>query len=293
MGEVIPMDSLSRGVKPNEKTDMKDRAPGGQVFDEKGRNAPENIEHPPGGVSRGGPSYAGNNIPPSGSVARNARSAGPSGETGDKMGNLGNRLNNLQQNMPKGHQKALQKKLGQLQKAAPEISKKLAGGALGQLSLAKDVLSQIDPLRDWIFLFLLFPFALLKDIFDILLSPIPGVGVVVSFITMIMVLLLTIVAMLIAGSDLKNRGLSKYIIGLSLGSIAEALPGIGWFPIALAEAILIYGFTIFDRLMTHYEQKSEGKKSEENEEAGQIGSTETQPQYADNYPAAEPERKAA
>jgi hypothetical protein len=234
MGEVIPMDSLSRGTKPE-----------GNKAGKPGQGAP--------------------------------------GGTGDKLGNFGNKIGSSMPNMPKKHQKALQKKLGQLQKAAPEIGKKLAGGVFGQMSLAKDFLKQIDFERDWIFI-LVASFALLKDIFDIALAAIPGVGVVVSFIMAIMLLMLTVVALLLTGSDLKNRALGKYILTMSLGFIAEALPAIGWLPIAFIETLLIYGLTLFDRMMLSYDQKNEDKEA---------GGQKAQSQYPDNYPMAEPEQKAA
>jgi hypothetical protein len=269
MGEVIPMDSLSRGVKPNENKDIKNRAPGGNLFDEQGNNTPKNIEHPAGGVSRGGPD--------------------PSGSKG-KLDNFADKLGSSMPEMPEKHQKALQKTLDQLQKAAPVISKKMSGGVFGIASLIKDVMSQIDLARDWIFIPFVASFALLKDILDIALAAIPGVDIVVPFIMSVMLTMLTIVALLITGSDLKNRGLAKYILSMSIGFIAEALPGLDWLPMAFIEVILVYCLTLFDRMMLSFDPKGENK---EEGESAQAGNQEAQPQYPDNYPAAEPEKKAA
>ncbi|TSA45446.1 hypothetical protein D4R51_01825 [bacterium] len=223
MGEVIPMDSLSRGAKPE--------------------------ENGAGNPGQGAP-----------------------GGTGGKLDNFVNKLNNPASGMPEKHQKALQKTLGQLQKAAPAIQKMASGGILGKIGLIKSVLKQIDFGRDWIFI-LVASFALLKDIFDVALAGVPGVGVVVSWIMAIMLLLLTVVALLLTGSDLKNRGMAKYILTMAVGFIAESLPGIDWLPLAFIETLLVYALTLFDRGMKSSDQENEGKES---------GSAE-----------AEPERKAA
>jgi len=98
--------------------------------------------------------------------------------------------------------------LGQLQKAAPAIQKMASGGVLGKDRFDKSVVKQIEWGTDWIFI-LVASFALLKDIFDIALAAVPGVGVVVSFIMAIMLTMLTVVALLMSGSSLKNRGMAK------------------------------------------------------------------------------------
>lgn len=185
--------------------------------------------------------------------------------------------------IPMGHQKALQGKLKQLQKNAPAIGKKLASGVISQVSLGLDIFKQIEWSRDWMFGFVLFPFALLKDILDIALAAIVPVGVAVAFIMTIMVSILNVVALLISGSDLKNRGLAKYFITIPTGAIIESIPGLDWLPMAFITALLVYGLTLFDRLMAYYEKKNEGKES------GQADNQETQPQSADSYS----EKKAA
>jgi hypothetical protein len=181
--------------------------------------------------------------------------------------------------IPIGHQKALQGKLKQLQRAAPEISKKMAGGVIGQISLGLDIFKQIEWSRDWMFGFVLLPFALLKDILDIALAAIVPVGIAVAFIMTVMVSILTVVALLISGADLKNRkGLAKYFITISTGAIVEAIPGVDWLPIAFIEALLVYGLTLFDRLMIYYAQKNAGKESGQADKGSeQSGGEEAQP----------------
>jgi hypothetical protein len=194
--------------------------------------------------------------------------------------------------IPIGHQKALQGKLKQLQKNAPTIGKKLAGGVIGQVSLGLDIFKQIEWTRDWMFGFVLFPFALLKDILDIALAAIVPVGIAVAFIMTIMVAILTVVSLLIAGSDIKNRGLAKYFITIPTGAIIESIPGLDWLPMAFITALLVYGLTLFDRLMAYYEQKNENKGSGGRTISSSSYSSVTtrpQPQSADSYS----EKKAA
>jgi hypothetical protein len=216
MGEVIPMDSLSRGVKPEENG-----------AGEPGQNAP--------------------------------------GKNSERLDDFMDKARSSMPEMPEKHQKALQKTLGQLQKAAPAINKMASGGLLGKIGLIKSVLKQIDLTRDWIFIPFVASFALLKDIFDIALAGVPGVGVVVSFIMAIMLTMLTVVALLMTGSNLKNRGMAKYILTMTIGFIAEALPGLSWIPIAFTETILVYALTLFDRgmLNSDRESKNDGSGGEE------------------------------
>lgn len=223
MGEVIPMDSLSRSAKPQ-----------GSGAGESGQDAP--------------------------------------GGTGGKWDDFMDKARSSMPEMPEKHQKALKKTLDQLQKAAPAINKMASKGMFGKIGLIKSVVKQIDWGTDWIFI-IVASFALLKDIFDVALAGVPGVGVVVSFIMAIMLTMLTVVALLMAQSNLKNRGLAKYLITMTIGFIAEALPGLSWIPIAFTETILVYALTLFDRGMLSSDEESEGQ--------------EAQPQ------ADEPEQKAA
>lgn len=213
MGDVVSMDSLSRGVKLE-----------GNGAENPGQNASRSIgENPNGSLS----------------------------------------------DMPEKHQKALQKTLGQLQKAAPVINKMASRGILGQLGLIKSVFDQIDLTRDWIFIPFVAFFALLKDIFDLSFAggvnipvigvAVGGVGVVVSFIMAVMLLMLTVVALLLTGSDLKNRGQAKGLLTLlmSLGFIAEILPGLDWMPLAFIETLLVYGLVLFDRMELSSDQKND------------------------------------
>jgi hypothetical protein len=160
---------------------------------------------------------------------------------------------------PKG-EKAVQDKLKRLQKNAPELAKSVAtGNPVGIAALGAKLMSQFDASKDWLFI-LLINFAILKDLIDIILElAIPPVGIVVKFITAFLMLMLTIVVMIISGSSLSNRGAAKYIISLAIGTAADALP----FPIPAAtiEVLLIYGFTLFDRLMDSMEEEKAGDES--------------------------------
>jgi hypothetical protein len=160
-------------------------------------------------------------------------------------------------------QKHVQNKLNSLRKNAPGLAKNMAkGGPVGIAMSILKIMAQVDLSKDWLFIPLLASFALLKDILDIALGAIPGVGIAVSFITEIMLLCFTIIALLISGSDLKNRGVAKYIAGLAIGFIAEIIPGIGWLPIAFIQALVLYGMVLLDRAIApKAERKSIGQES--------------------------------
>lgn len=182
-----------------------------------------------------------------------------------------------------GGEKELQNKLRRLQKNAPKLAKNVAeGGPAGIALMGIKLASQFDASKDWLFI-LLFNFAILKDLIDIILElTIPPVGIVVKFITAFLMLLLTIVVMVLTGTSLKNRGAAKYITTLAIATIADALP----FPIPAAtiEVFVIYGLTLFDRLMDSMEE----------EKAGAASDSEQLPTFAaaDNY-YEEEERMAA
>jgi|GEM_PF-2637304 len=160
-------------------------------------------------------------------------------------------------------QKNVQRKLNNIRRNAPGLAKNMAkGGFIGTAKSILKILAQIDLSKDWLFIPLLASFALLKDILDIALGAIPGVGIAVSFITEIMLFCFTIIALLISGSDLKNRGVAKYIAGLAIGFIAEIIPGIGWLPIAFIQALVLYGMVLLDRAIAPKEgQKNIGQDS--------------------------------
>lgn len=163
--------------------------------------------------------------------------------------------------MPPHLQKEAQKKLGALQKGAPALAKDLAKNTPSAIvSLAGNFLAQIDWSKDWMF-FLLISFALLKDIFDMVFGfaataaswiPILGevtaaIGIIITFVGEIMILLLTVVALVMTGSSLKNRGMAKYFMWVPIAFLSEALPGIGLLPLCCIEAIVLFGFVLWDR----------------------------------------------
>ncbi|MDD3733125.1 MAG: hypothetical protein PHU88_12195, partial [candidate division Zixibacteria bacterium] len=104
-----------------------------------------------------------------------------------------------------------------------------------------------------------------------------------SFVGSVLILLLTVIALLLAGSDIKNRGLAKYLVTLIVGFVADSIPGLDAFPITLLEVIVAYGLTIFDRAMDYYAQKSEGKDSDQSESSAPEAQAATEPQYPDEY----------
>jgi hypothetical protein len=157
---------------------------------------------------------------------------------------------------------------------------KAAGNVLGTV---KNMLSQIRLSEDWFLIFIVIPFALLKDIIDIAFAGIPGVGVVVSFINELFLLMATATGLLLASGNLKGRSQAKYILGFCVSFISEALPGIGWLPLAFIESCLMYGFLLFDRAGSSQEQSEAGNENK------QTSQTQPEPQYADAYA----QRKAA
>jgi hypothetical protein len=171
-------------------------------------------------------------------------------------------------------QKEMQNKLKRLQKT--NMGKTIAKAATGRknpvtaaISIAFSLFSQIRLSVDWSFLFLLIPFAFLKDIIDIvfagliaaatgtiILGPaVAGVGMTVSFVTNLMLQILSITCLLIVGANLKNRGLAKYIIIEMLDFLAESFPGLGWLPWATIFAIILYFLVLLDRYLEKEEQK--------------------------------------
>jgi len=172
------------------------------------------------------------------------------------------------------HQKEAQRKLKNLQKSAPKLAKNLAKGKPSALvGLAGSMLRKIDWSKDWMFIPFLASFALLKDLFDIVFAvagtaaswiPVLGqatvaVGIIVTFTGEVFLLILTVVVLVLTGSGLKNRGMAKYFIGLSIAFISEALPGIGWLPLAFIEVFVLYGFVLYDRAFEEPAEQTESK----------------------------------
>jgi hypothetical protein len=188
------------------------------------------------------------------------------------------------------NQDLYQNKLKRLQNAAGKNKdKELAKGAAKAVSrpwkmatVGLQLVSQIDIVRDWPFLFLLIPFAFGKDILDFALAaltagaaaiPIIGVaaagaGMIFSFVTNIMLQILAITCLLLVGADIKNRGMAKYIIVESIEFIAEALPGINWLPWAVIFAVVLYFCVLLDRYLE--KQAEEEAPSEEPQKSQQL-----------------------
>ncbi len=176
------------------------------------------------------------------------------------------------QNLPAQEQARIQNKLNRLQRRNPALPKSVASKtstAPKMFSFATDILKKMDLSRDWLFLFVLAPAAFLKDIFDIAFAaigtaggwvPVLGqaaiaVGMVVTFVGEILLLCLTVVILVLAGAKISNRGMAKYFVGLSVAFISEALPGIGWLPLAFLQVFVLYGFVLYDRTSEESEEE--------------------------------------
>jgi len=146
-------------------------------------------------------------------------------------------------------------------KALASAAKNPASAVKNAATLAFSMFRQIEPTKDWPFLFILIPMAFLKDIFDIAFAAIPGVGIVVSFITTVLLTILTIVCIILIGERLQTRGNAKYIGGLAVEFVSEALPGIGWLPLFTIETIMIYFFVLFDRAWSNSTSGEESKQT--------------------------------
>jgi|GEM_PF-1146472 len=182
-------------------------------------------------------------------------------------------------------QKEMQNKLSSLQRTAP---KTLAGIKKGKkraiAGFVFRLFAQIDITTDWLFI-LLFSFAFLKDIFDIvfaavtasgssipiinfLTGPVAGaIGMTISFVGDLMFLCLTVTVLVLIGSSLKNRGMAKYFIGIAMEFIAEALPGISWLPWTVIYVMILYGCVLYDRAYGRQAEQATESGETENEPA--------------------------
>jgi len=183
-------------------------------------------------------------------------------------------------------QKQVQRKLQNLQKKNPKLSAALAAKKPSAVvGLAKNLLGQIDWTVDWLFI-LLFSFALLKDIFDIVfaaagttagsvISLVPGfgmiggaamaaIGMTISFTGDLMFLILTVTVLVLVGSSIKNRGPAKYFIGTAIEFIAEALPGISWLPWTVVYVFILYFCVLYDRAYSSAGQTAQVEQADNN-----------------------------
>ncbi|OGI27729.1 MAG: hypothetical protein A2359_02720 [Candidatus Moranbacteria bacterium RIFOXYB1_FULL_43_19] len=160
---------------------------------------------------------------------------------------VGNMLNQQrrQENSASGSGQA-QSVSPNVQNLAKEAAKSPQSAGKKAAKLVFSVFRQIRA-QDWPYLCLLLPLSLLKDIFDIAFAAIPGVGIVISFIGTVLLTIFTAVCLILIGEKVMSRKSGKYIAGLSVEFITEALPAIGWLPLAFIETLVIYGFVLCDR----------------------------------------------
>jgi hypothetical protein len=187
-----------------------------------------------------------------------------------------------------GSQKEAQNKLARLQNSAPKLAENLKKGkkrAVAQLAFR--MFSQVDLMTDWLFI-LLGSFAFLKDLFDIVFAaagagsawlngvPVVGtianvsmiaIGMTFTFVGNLMFLILTVTVLVLAGSSFKNRGFAKYIIGIAMEFIAEALPGISWLPWTVIYVFILYLCVLYDRAFVSEEQSRQTSAEQESEES--------------------------
>ncbi|HLM84405.1 MAG TPA: hypothetical protein VK254_04340 [Candidatus Bathyarchaeia archaeon] len=153
--------------------------------------------------------------------------------------------------------KQLGRQLSHLQKKAPKLAAGLAAGKKKAISqLAGNLFKKIDISVDWLFI-LLASFGLLKDIFDIAFAalgavPVLGtagaaVGIIISFVGDMFFLILVVTILVLVGGSIKNRGMAKYLIGIAMEFIAEALPGISWLPWTVVYVFILYLCVLYDR----------------------------------------------
>jgi len=191
----------------------------------------------------------------------------------ENQSDVGTILN--QQRRQAGNNGNTENKLDQLKKSvalATDAARAAEGDPSAIARLAKLALSmfrQIEPTKDWPYLFLLLPLSFLKDLFDIAFAAIAGVGIVVSFITTLLLTIFAIVCIILIGEKIASGKSGKYIAGFSVEFITEALPAIGWMPLAFIDTLVIYIFILYDRATTPQEKKAESNQPE--------------PQYADGY----------
>lgn len=183
-----------------------------------------------------------------------------------------------------GAEKEAQRKLARLQNSAPKLAQNLAKGKKRAASqFVFRLFSQIDLTTDWLF-FLLFSFAFLKDIFDIVFAAaeaatigtiifgaaMAAIGMTVSFVGNLMFLILTVTVLVLVGGSLKNRGFAKYILGVAMEFIAEALPGISMLPWTVIYVFILYLCVLYDRAFANQgkqstaEQPAEEKNEQQN-----------------------------
>jgi hypothetical protein len=171
--------------------------------------------------------------------------------------------------------KEMHRQLSRLQKNAPTLAANLAKGKKSALTaFAGGLLGKIDWSKDWLF-FLLLTFAALKDLFDIAFAgaaagvtglvgwvPIAGqaatatmaaIGMTMTFVGDMMFLMLTVTVLVLAGEKIMNRGFAKYILGIAMEFIAEALPGISLLPWTVLYVVILYVCVLYDRKMNAIE----------------------------------------
>ncbi|MDD5489061.1 MAG: hypothetical protein PHP25_00060 [Candidatus Moranbacteria bacterium] len=174
------------------------------------------------------------------------------------VGNMLNRQRRQENGDGPGQGKADSPNLQNLAKTAAASPQSAARQAA---ELVLSMFRQIEPTKDWPYLFMTLPFSLLKDLLDLgcagLDATVPGLGTVVLFILSLMLTILTIISLILIGEKLSSRKSGKYFAGLGIEFVSEALPGLGWLPLAFFETAAIYSFVLYDRATAPEPQSEE------------------------------------
>lgn len=109
---------------------------------------------------------------------------------------------------------------------------------------------------------LAFIFALLKDFSDIVISLIPYVGQILSLIISVFCAIFIFLVMFVVGSR-KAKALAKRSLMLALGSLADVVPVLNFFPIETAVVIIAYFMILKERKEQAEEKKQQIETAQE------------------------------
>jgi len=142
-------------------------------------------------------------------------------------------------------------------KSFSDLKKTLTG--ISPTGLAS-LLTYIDPFMDVLFA-LAFIFALLKDFSDIVISLIPYIGQILALLISAFCAIFIFLIMLIVGSR-KNKALAKRFLLLLIGSLADAIPVISFFPTETAVVVIAYFMILKERREEAEERKQQAKQEQ-------------------------------
>jgi hypothetical protein len=204
------------------------------------------------GIAGGGINAAGT---PMGPHAQS--SAGQKGQEGEKEpGNEDEMKQGLRESRQDGRSKSLDEKEKEEEE---ENEKKKANSSGIRLGI------------DWMY-WAAIGLGLLKDIVDLVLTWIPGLGTIISIVVSIAIALLITVAGFMEGDGLGagkvRKGMARRFMIMFGGTLSEMIPGLGVIPIETAVAVAIYIMVIRDRKAKSEGGGRDGDKKEDSEKSG-------------------------